>query len=323
MASPANHPAAGRRLRRGLGLMSLSLLSAAAFATGAQAMSTVGLGTDNSFSVLGHSTVTNTGPTVLNGDLGLSPGSAITGFPPGTVHGTVHKNNAVAARAQNDLTTAYNDAAGRSSTSGISADLAGRTLTTGVYTASTSMGLTGDLTLDGQGDPNAVFIFQAGTTLKTASGSHVRLIGGAQSCNVFWQVGSSATIGTATDFTGNILAYTSITLTTGATIDGRALARNGAVTLDTNTVTRSTCVASGGSGGSAGTGSGGSGGTTGTGSSGTGTGTGTGSTGTGGGMTRTPPRGTVTTHHPTRRPRHPRRHAHPARPPRGHQGFTG
>ncbi|MCD6727587.1 MAG: DUF3494 domain-containing protein [Solirubrobacteraceae bacterium] len=225
----------------GLGLL-LALVLAALLASSAQAQS-VGLGTADSFAVLGGSTVTNTGPSVISGDLGVSPGSAVSGFPPGTViAGSIHANDAVAAQAQLDLTTAYNDAAGRSSTSTVSGDLAGRTLTAGVYTSATSLGLSGDLTLDGQGDPNAVFIFQAGSTLTTAAGSRVLITGGAQACNVFWQVGSSATIGSATSFTGSILALTSISLTTGATLDGRALARNGAVTLDTNLITRTACA---------------------------------------------------------------------------------
>jgi hypothetical protein len=228
--------------RGGIGLL-LALLLTAALATTAHA-APVGLGTAESFAVLGGSTVTNTGPSVISGDLGVSPGTAVTGFPPGAViAGSIHANDAVAAQAQLALTTAYNDAAGRSSTSTVSSDLAGRTLTAGVYTSATSLGLSGDLTLDGQGDPNAVFVFQAGSTLTTASGSRVLLRGAAQACNVFWQVGSSATIGSATRFTGNILALTSISLTTGATLDGRALARNGAVTLDTNTITRSSCAA--------------------------------------------------------------------------------
>jgi hypothetical protein len=227
----------------GIGLL-LALLLAAAPASSAQAAS-VDLGTADGFAVLGGSTVTNTGPSVISGNLGVSPGTAVTGFPPGTVTaGSIHANDAVAARAQLDLTTAYDDAAGRSSTATVSGDLAGRTLSAGVYTSATSLGLTGDLTLDGHGDPNAVFVFQAGSTLTTASGSRVLLRGAAQACNVFWQVGSSATIGTATRFTGSILALTSISLTTGATLDGRALARNAAVTLDTNTITKSSCAAS-------------------------------------------------------------------------------
>jgi ice-binding like protein len=203
----------------------------------------VPLGTADSFAVLAGSTVTNTGASVISGDLGVSPGTAATGFPPGTVSaGTVHGADAVAQQAQRDLVIAYNDAAGRSSTGTISADLAGSTLTPGVYTSASSLGLSGALTLDAQGNPNAVFVFQAGSTLTTGSGSRVLLIGGAQACNVFWQVGSSATIGTGSAFIGNVLALTSISLTTGATLNGRALARNGAVTLDTNTITKAACA---------------------------------------------------------------------------------
>jgi hypothetical protein len=157
--------------------------------------------------------------------------------------GTIHAADAVAGQAKADLVTGYNDAAGRPSTATISADLAGRTLTPGVYTSASSLGLSGDLTLDAQGDPNAVFVFQAGSTLTAGPASRVLLIGGAQPCNVFWQVGSSATIGTSSAFAGNILALTSISMTTGATLNGRALARNGAVTLDTNTITKTTCAA--------------------------------------------------------------------------------
>jgi hypothetical protein len=203
----------------------------------------VGLGTAAAFAVLGGSTVTNTGPTVLTGNLGLSPGSSVTGFPPGTVSGTTHVADAAALQAQTDLTTAYNDAAGRTGGTTISADLGGRTLTPGVYTSASSLGLTGTLTLDGQGDENAVFIFQAGSTLTAAPGSSVMLIGGAQACNVVWQVGSSATLNTGTTFKGNILALTSITLNTGTQVDGSTLARNGAVTLDTNNVSRALCSA--------------------------------------------------------------------------------
>lgn len=205
------------------------------------ATASVGLGAADTFAVLAGSTVTNTGPSTINGDLGVSPGTSVAGFPPGTVNGTVHAADAAAAQAQDDLTTAYTDAAGRPGGATVSGDLGGQTLTPGVYKSGSSMGLTGDLTLDGQGDPNAVFIFQMGSTLTTASGSRVNLINAAQSCNVAWQVGSSATLGTNSTFRGNILALTSITVTTGTTVDGRALARNGAVTLDTNTITRATC----------------------------------------------------------------------------------
>jgi hypothetical protein len=223
----------------------VALLLTAAFASTAHAAS-VPLGTADSFAVLAGSAVTNTGPSVISGDLGVSPGAAVTGFPPGTVTaGTTHAADAVALQAEGDLVTAYNDAAGRSSTATISADLAGSTLTPGVYTSASSLGLSGDLTLDARGDPNAVFVFQAGSTLTAGSASRVLLVGGAQPCNVFWQVGSSATIGTSSAFAGNILALTSISLTTGATLNGRALARNGAVTLDTNTVTKATCAAQG------------------------------------------------------------------------------
>jgi ice-binding like protein len=198
----------------------------------------VNLGTAATFAVLGGQTVTNTGPTVVNGDLGVSPGTSITGFPPGVVNGTIHSADATAAQAQLDLTAAYNDAATRPSTGPLPAAIGGLTFTPGVYTAPAAVGLTGTVTLDAQGDPNAVFIFQIGSALTTASASMVNLINGARACNVFWQIGSSATLGTGSSFAGNILALTSITVTTGTTVNGRTLARNGAVTLDTNTITR-------------------------------------------------------------------------------------
>ena len=202
----------------------------------------VPLGTAQSFGVLGGSTVTNTGPSVVQGDLGVSPGTAITGFPPGTVLGAIHDNDAVAAQAQADLTTAYNQAAGQPCDEDLTGqDLGGLTLTPGVYCFDTSAQLTGALTLDAEGNPNAVFVFQIGSTLTTASASSVNLINGASPCNVFWQVGSSATLGTDTDFVGTIMALTSITLNNGADINGRALARNGAVTMDTNDVNASNC----------------------------------------------------------------------------------
>ncbi|MDR6414119.1 ice-binding family protein [Pseudarthrobacter sulfonivorans] len=193
----------------------------------------VGLGTAGSYAVLGGQTVTNTGPTVLNRDLGVSPGTAITGFPPGQTTGTLHSADAHAAQAQSDLTIAYNDAAGRPSSASVGV-LVSETLLPGVYTAGSAMAVNGALTLDGQGNANSVFIFQAGSTLTTASGSSIVLTNSAQACNIFWQVGSSATLGTGTSFKGNIMALTSISVTTGVTIEGRALARNGAVTLDTN-----------------------------------------------------------------------------------------
>jgi hypothetical protein len=204
------------------------------------AVAQVSLGTAQNFGVLGGSTVTNTGPTVVTGQLGVSPGSAVTGFPPGVVvGGSIHSNDAVAMQAQNDLTTAYNAAAGLPCGTNLTGqDLGGLVLTSGVYCFATSAGLTGTLTLNMQGNPNALFVFQIGSTLTTASGSSVLLInsGGACPTNVFWQVGSSATLGTGSSLQGDILALTSITLTTGSTTSGRTLARNGAVTLDTNTV---------------------------------------------------------------------------------------
>lgn len=202
------------------------------------------LGTAQSYAVLGGSTVTNTGPSPITGDLGVAPGSSVTGFPPGTVSGgTIHAADASATQAQIDVTSAYTAAASASGCVDKSGqDLGGQTLTAGVYCFNTSATLTGNLSLDFGGNPNAQFIFKTGTTLTTASGSQVFLTnrgnGGSTFCpqNVYWQVGSSATLGTNSGFAGNILALTSITLTTGAGLTGRALARNGAVTLDTNTV---------------------------------------------------------------------------------------
>ncbi|MGC5009874.1 ice-binding family protein [Streptosporangium sp. DT93] len=197
----------------------------------------VELGRAGAFAVLGASTVTNTGPSVLTGDLGVSPGTAVTGFPPGTLAGTLHAGDTAAAQAQTDLTAAYDAAAAQPSDAVLPTELGGTTVTPGTYTsAAGTFGITGGVTLDAQGDPDAVFIFRAASTLVTASASTVTLTGGAASRNVFWQVGSSATLGTGSDFAGNVLALTSITATTGVTVDGRLLARNGAVTLDTNTV---------------------------------------------------------------------------------------
>jgi hypothetical protein len=206
----------------------------------------VGLGTAGSFAVLAGTTVTNTGPSSISGNLGVSPGTAVTGFPPGIVHhGTIHRADGVANNAQLDLTTAYNDAAGRSPTAKVPAFIgAGQTLAPGVYKASSSLEVGGSLTLDAHGDPNAVFIFQAPSTLITDSASSVTLTGDAQACNVFWQVGSSATLGTSSAFAGSVLALTSISVDTGDTIAGRALARNGAVTLDDDTITVPRCARS-------------------------------------------------------------------------------
>jgi hypothetical protein len=244
-------------------LAAASLLALALLATDAlAAQPPVGLGTADSFGVLAGQTVTNTGPTTINGDLGVMPGSAIPGFPPGLVNGTIHAADAVALQAQSDLTTAYNDAAGRTPPALVSADLGGLTLTAGVYRAPGALGLTGALTLDAQGDPNSVFIFQAASTLITASASRVNLINGAQPCNVYWQVGSSATFGTTSAFVGNVMALTSVSLNNGVTLQGRALARNGSVTLINDTITAAHCApgTTGGGGDSGGSGGGSGGG---------------------------------------------------------------
>jgi serine protease AprX len=209
----------------------------------------VGLGSAGAFAVLAGSTVTNTGPSTLNGDLGLSPGTAVTGFPPGTVYGSTQAANAAALQAKSDLTTAYDDAAGRTPPAAAPMDLGGLTLDPGVYKSGSSLAVTGDLALDAHGDPSAVFVFQAGSTLITASSSRVRLVNGAQPCNVFWQVGSSATLGTSTDFSGNILALTSISMNDGVRLNGRALARNGAVTLINDTITAPHCATAAAAGG--------------------------------------------------------------------------
>ncbi|MER6285248.1 ice-binding family protein [Streptomyces sviceus] len=223
--------------------------------TSASAVATpVPLGTAGRFAVLAGSQVTNTGPSVITGDLGVSPGTAIVGFPPGTVNGAQHSADAVALQAKSDLVTAYNNAAGQAPdvtypTAPDPVELGGRTLDPGVYKAPISAAITGTLTLDAHGDPNAVWVFQIGSTLTTASGSNVSLVNGASPCNVYWQIGSSATLGTNSAFVGTIMAQASITVTTGTTIAGRALARTGAVTLDNNTINIGTCAAGGTTGG--------------------------------------------------------------------------
>lgn len=209
--------------------------------TGAEAP--IILGTAESFAILGGSTVTNTGPTVVTGDLGVYPGTAVTGFPPGTVIGAIHAADAVALQAQTDTGTAYDAlaAAPCTVTYDVPTDLGGQTLVPGTYCFASSANVTGALTLDANGDPDAVFIFKMESTLITASNASVLLVDGAEECNVFWKVGSSATIGTDTTFVGTIIALTSIALQTDASLHGRALARNGEVTMDSNVVTRSTC----------------------------------------------------------------------------------
>ncbi len=208
------------------------------------ATTTVNLATASSYAVLAGSTIVNTGASVISGDIGLSPGTAVVGFPPGVQSsGTTQVADAQAGVAQSDLTAAYVDAASRTPFSTVSSDLGGSTLVPGVYQSSSGLSLTGTLTLNGGGDPNAVFIFQAGSTLIAATGSQVVLENGAQACNVFWQVGSSATLGTTSQFSGSIMALTSITLNTGASVTGRVLARNGAVTLDGNNIAVPACSA--------------------------------------------------------------------------------
>jgi hypothetical protein len=223
------------------------------------------LGTTQPFVVLGGAGVTNTGASVLNGDLGVSPQTSLTGFSaPAVVNGATHDNDAVAAQAQADLTTAYNVAAGQPVPPGnnlTGTNLGGRTLDPGAYGFSSSAELTGQLTLDAHGDPNAQFVFVIGSTLITESASSVILVNGASPCNVFWKVGSSATFGTTTAFEGNVMALTSITLNNGVTVLGRMLASNGAITLDTDVLTAPQC-ATGTTSSTTETGTGGSGTTT-------------------------------------------------------------
>lgn len=208
----------------------------------------VPLGTANSFVVLaGTGGITNTGPTTLNGDIGNfpDPSSPAPGYGGAlTINGVDHQGDGVTQSAKTDLTAAYLNAAAQVDDFAIVADLGGQTLTPGVYDADATMNLSGPvaLTLDANGDPNAVWVFQADADLIVGSGASVSLVDGAQACNVFWQVTSSASIGTDADFVGTILALTSITIDTNATILGRALARNGTVTMDSNTITRAACA---------------------------------------------------------------------------------
>lgn len=229
------------RLIAGLGAVTLSVLL---FATSGHAATAPGLGAAASYAVLGAETVTNTGPTTVDGDLGVYPGTSVTNFPPGLVTGgTIHAGDSHAMAAQAAVTTAYDALAAEPCTEDLTGqDLGGLTLTEGVYCFSSSAQLTGILTLDAEGSADAVFIFKMVSTLTTASNSSVLVTNGSTGCNVFWQVGSSAVIGTGTVFVGNILALTSISLETAANVSGRALARTGAVTMDTNHVGFSTCT---------------------------------------------------------------------------------
>jgi hypothetical protein len=196
------------------------------------------LGAAASFAVLGASTVTCTGGSAVTGDVGVSPGTGITGFnPPCTITGTIHAGDAAAAQAHADLGIAYGALAGAACEHNLTGqDLGGQTLAPGVYCFDTTVGVTGALTLDGGGDSTAVWIFQVGTAITTATNASVVMAGSGTPGKVFWQVGSSATIGTATAFKGNLLAYATATLVSGSSIVGRALALNAAVTLDNNNI---------------------------------------------------------------------------------------
>lgn len=228
-------------------VITLSIMATIADPASAAVPVKVELGTTSTFAVLAGTTITNTGTTTISGDaggdVGLYPGTAFTGQASVTLSGAVHLADDVASIAKDDLVSAYNDAAGRTPTTAISADLGGgTTLYPGVYNSASSIGITGTLTLDAQGDPEAAFIFQAGSTLTTASNSRIILANGARFCRVFWQVGSSASLGTNSIFVGHILALTSIAANTGAVIQGQLLARNGEVTLDSNTITNGICL---------------------------------------------------------------------------------
>ena len=247
--SPTQRSANLSRARLGLGTFGAGLLSfitLIAFASDSAAAATsINLGAATPYAVIAGSTITNTGSSVITGDLGLYPGTSITGFPPGTVTGTTDAADTASSGAQTSATSAYGIAASATPATTVAAGTlgGGTTLSPGVYNSGSSLSLTGTLTLNGGGDANAVFIFQAGSTLTTASSSSVVLSGGAQPCNVFWKVGSSATLGTTTSFVGTILALTSATLNTGAKVNGRVFAQTGAVTLNGNTISVPTCSA--------------------------------------------------------------------------------
>jgi hypothetical protein len=210
------------------------------FTTGVQrAQQGIDFGSAGTYAILAGATVTNSGPSIINGDLGVSPGSAVTGFPPGLVNGSIHAGDAQAAQAKADLIAAQLDAAGRLGGATLPGDLSRLTFTPGLYKNSTSVMLSaGNVTLDAQGDPNAVFIFQMGSTLTTSAGTQVVLAGGAKASNIYWSVGSSATLGVNSIFKGTILAEVSITSNNGAVTDGTLLTKTGAVTLEANTITR-------------------------------------------------------------------------------------
>ncbi len=229
-----------------LTLAATSLLAMPALAMAAQP--SVDLGTTSTFAVLAGQTITNTGSTTISGDaggdLGVAPGSAFTGAAGVTTNGTVHLGDAQALQAQNDLVTAYDDAAGRTPVTRIPTELGGRVLKPGVYdSASGTFQITGTLTLDAEGDPDGVFVFLTDSTLVTAANSRINVTNSARYCRTFWQVGSSATLGTNSHFVGHIFALTSITVRSGASVQGQLLARNGSVTLSGNNITNGLCIA--------------------------------------------------------------------------------
>lgn len=205
------------------------------------AQATIVMGSASNLAVLGGSSISNTGATNITGDLGLSPGSSVGGFPPGILIGTLHINDAIATQAKLDLTAAYNDAAGRTSIDmvNLAGNIGGLTLTPGLYKSTSSLSISsGDVTFDAKGNPNAVFIIQVASAFTTTSGRKVFLAGGAQASHIFWQIGSSATFGTTSVLKGTFLVMQSISFNTGATLDGRALARTGAVTMSGNTIVK-------------------------------------------------------------------------------------
>ncbi len=202
------------------------------------------IGTIDTFAVLaGTSVVNDSGPTVISGDVGVSPGTSLMGFPPGSIAGASHLNTTFALQAKTDLDGAYLDAEGQPAAFIIPSELGGTVQTPSVYNSPTgTFHISGTVTLDAQGNPDATFIFKSASTLITSGSSHVVLINGAQACNIFWQVGGSATLGTNSSFEGNIMALTSVMVSTNATVEGRILARNGSVMLDSDFITKPPCT---------------------------------------------------------------------------------
>jgi hypothetical protein len=237
---------AARRLRialPALGLLVLASLLALTLARASGAAATaVQLGNADAFAILAGAGITNTGPTTVSGDIGTFATTSFTGSASVTQSGTNHAGDSVTQNAKNALVTAYNDAAAQGPTSPIvGLTLGGKTLTRGVYNSGSTIDLTGTVTLDAQGDPDSIFVLQAGSALTTATSSSVALINGARPCNVFWQIGSDATLGVGSTFVGTLLVQNSIVLATGAVVTGRVLASVGSVTLDTNTIAKPAC----------------------------------------------------------------------------------